>query len=54
LSLGSDARRGLKDHPTVEPTAMLEDAMLDLTNRGEIVLDGFVTSPRVEREASPP
>jgi 3-methyladenine DNA glycosylase Mpg len=25
-SLGSDARRGLKDHPTVKPTAMLEDA----------------------------
>jgi DNA modification methylase len=23
-SLGSDARRGLKDHPTVKPTAMLE------------------------------
>ena len=28
-SLGSDARRGLKDHPTVKPTAMLEDALLD-------------------------
>jgi hypothetical protein len=25
-SLCSDARRGLKDHPTVKPTAMLEDA----------------------------
>ncbi len=36
-SLGSDARRGLKDHPTVKPTAMLEDALLDLTNRGDIV-----------------
>jgi nitrite reductase/ring-hydroxylating ferredoxin subunit len=23
-------RRGLKDHPTVKPTAMLEDALLDL------------------------
>ena len=34
-SLGSDARRGLKDHPTVKPTAMLEDALLDLTNRGD-------------------
>ena len=31
-SLGSDAHRGLKDHPTVKPTAMLEDALLDLTN----------------------
>jgi DNA modification methylase len=43
-SLGSDARRGLKDHPTVKPTAMLEDALLDVTNRGEIVLDPFLGS----------
>jgi DNA modification methylase len=41
---GSDARRGLKDHPTVKPTAMLEDALLDLTNRGEIVIDPFLGS----------
>src|SRR6202022_4532669 len=25
-SIGSDARRGLEDHPTVKPTAMLVDA----------------------------
>jgi DNA modification methylase len=37
-SLGSDARRGLKD-PTVKPTALLEDALLDITNRGDIVID---------------
>jgi DNA modification methylase len=43
-SLGSDARRGLKDHPTVKPTAMLEDALLDLTNRGDIVVDPFLGS----------
>jgi DNA modification methylase len=43
-SLGSDARRGLKDHPTVKPTAMLEDALLDLTYRGDIVLDPFLGS----------
>jgi DNA modification methylase len=43
-SLGSDARRGLKDHPTVNPTAMLEDALLDLSNRGEIVIDPFLGS----------
>jgi DNA modification methylase len=43
-SLGSDARRGLKDHPTVKPTAMLEDALLDLTDRGEIVIDPFLGS----------
>jgi DNA modification methylase len=43
-SLGSDGRRGLKDHPTVKPTAMLEDALLDLTNRGDIVVDSFLGS----------
>jgi len=43
-SLGSDARRGLKDHPTVKPTAMLADALLDLTNRGDIVIDPFLGS----------
>jgi len=43
-SLGSDARRGLQDHPTVKPTAMLEDALLDLSNRGDIVLDPFLGS----------
>jgi putative transposase len=43
-SLGSDGRRGLKDHPTVKPTAMLEDALLDLTNRGDIVVDSFLSS----------
>jgi DNA modification methylase len=43
-SFGSDARRGLKDHPTVKPTATLEDALLDLTNRGDIVIDPFLGS----------
>ena len=43
-SLGSDARRGLKDHPTVKPTAMLEDALLDLSNRSDIVVDPFLGS----------
>ena len=43
-SIGSDARRGLQDHPTVKPTAMLEDALLDLTNRGDIVIDPFLGS----------
>jgi DNA modification methylase len=43
-SLGSDARRGLKDHPTVKPTAMLEDALLDLTNRSDIAVDPFLGS----------
>lgn len=43
-SIGSDARKGLTSHPTVKPTAMLEDALLDLTHRGEIVLDPFLGS----------
>ena len=43
-SMGSDARRGLKEHPTVKPVAMLEDALLDLTNRGDLVLDPFLGS----------
>ena len=43
-SLGSDARRGLRDHPTVKPTAMLEDALLDLSNRSDIVIDPFLGS----------
>jgi DNA modification methylase len=43
-SLGSDARRGLQDHPTVKPTAMLEDALLDLTDREDIVIDPFLGS----------
>jgi len=43
-SLGSDAREGLKHHPTVKPVAMLEDALLDITERGDIVLDPFLGS----------
>jgi DNA modification methylase len=43
-SLGSDARRGLQDHPTVKPTAMLEDALLDLAKRDDIVVDPFLGS----------
>jgi DNA modification methylase len=39
FSLGSDARRGLPDHPTVKPTVMLEDALLDLRDRGDVVID---------------
>ena len=38
-SVSSDSRKGLELHPTVKPAAMLTDAILDLSNRGEIVLD---------------
>jgi hypothetical protein len=43
-SLGSDARDGLAHHPTVKPIALLEDALLDVTNRGDIVLEPFAGS----------
>jgi DNA methylase len=51
-SLGSDARRGLKDHPTVKPTAMLEDALLDLSNRGDFIIDPFLGSADPQRGLS--
>ena len=34
----------MQDHPTVKPVAMLADALLDLTQRDEIVLDPFLGS----------
>jgi len=34
----------LKLHPTVKPVAMLADAMMDCTARGEVVLDPFLGS----------
>jgi DNA modification methylase len=40
-SRGSGARHGLQDHPTVKPAAMLQDALTDLSRRGEIILDPF-------------
>jgi len=43
-SRGSDSRRGLQDHPTVKPTALLKDAILDVTRRGDIVVDPFLGS----------
>lgn len=43
-SLGSDSREGLKVHPTVKPTALLEDALLDITHPGDAVLDPFLGS----------
>ena len=43
-SLGSDAREGLLVHPTVKPREMLADAIMDVTRRGDIVLDPFVGS----------
>jgi DNA modification methylase len=36
--------RGLDLHPTVKPIAMVRDAILDVTQRGDIVLDPFCGS----------
>ena len=36
--------RGLDLHPTVKPLAMVADAILDVTTRGEVVLDPFCGS----------
>jgi DNA modification methylase len=35
---------GPQDHPTVKPTATLEDTLLDLSNRSDIVVDPFLGS----------
>jgi DNA modification methylase len=43
-SLGSDSREGLKLHPTVKPRALIEDVLLDVTSRGDIVIDCFAGS----------
>jgi DNA modification methylase len=43
-SMGSEARKGLQQHPTVKPVAMLEDALLDVTERRDTVLDPFLGS----------
>jgi DNA modification methylase len=40
-SIGSEARELLADHPTPKPVAMLSEAILDVTKRGDVVLDPF-------------
>lgn len=40
-SRGSEAAGMLKAHPTSKPPALLADAILDVTDRGDIVLDPF-------------
>ena len=44
LSRQSDEGNLLALHPTVKPVAMVADAILDCSKRGEIVLDGFLGS----------
>ena len=46
FSRGSDGEEGkrLALHPTVKPVAMVADAIMDCTARGDIVLDAFLGS----------
>lgn len=41
---GSSAAKALADHPTPKPVELVEDALLDTTARGELVLDPFLGS----------
>ena len=43
-AFGRDRDESLGWHPTVKPVPMLMDAILDVTNPGDIVLDGFLGS----------
>ncbi len=40
-SLGQGRDEALSMHPTVKPTALIIDAILDVTHQGEVVLDPF-------------
>ena len=41
---GSERDELLSMHPTIKPVQLIKDAILDATNRGDIVLDGFLGS----------
>lgn len=41
---GSSAASQLASHPTAKPVELVEDALLDVTRRGELVLDPFMGS----------
>lgn len=43
-SFGEGREEALADHPTVKPVDMLADAILDVTKRKDLVLDGFAGS----------
>lgn len=40
-SIGANRSEELAMHPTVKPVALIADAIMDCSRRGEIVLDGF-------------
>lgn len=43
-SFGKNRMEDLADHPTVKPTALVADAIRDVTHPGEVVLDAFMGS----------
>src|SRR5205085_6104014 len=43
-SFRRDRMADLESHPTVKPVMLVADAIRDVSNRGDIVLDGFVGS----------
>jgi DNA modification methylase len=43
-SFGAERTEALAMHPTVKPVGLVEDAILDCSNRGDIVLDPFIGS----------
>lgn len=43
-SLAGSRREDLALHPTVKPTALVVDAIQDVTRRGDLVLDTFLGS----------
>ncbi|MEW2919598.1 DNA modification methylase [Ruegeria sp. ANG10] len=40
-SFGAGREADLVDHPTVKPTALVADAIMDVSHRGDVVLDAF-------------
>lgn len=40
-SFGAGREADLVDHPTVKPTALVADALMDVSHRGDVVLDAF-------------
>jgi len=43
-SIGTDRAEAITMHPTVKPTALVADAIKDVTKRGQLVLDPFAGS----------
>jgi DNA modification methylase len=43
-TFGGARRRDLELHPTVKPVALVADAIMDVSRRGDLVLDGFLGS----------